>query len=303
MKLSVICSQERLDMLPRLRVVLDNLFVEYLAWYPREDLDYPAAIDTLDRCLEYSPYLLCLPAADDIDSVWLHYALGYQRGRTDRLAFWIEPRDARAVPEWASRFIIVTGDEKDVYDYYAEVEETWSEETKEVMARQAIMEMNIEVSSRAFVETVQSGDRQLIGHFLEAGFSPSLRDASGVPVLNHAIRSGHSEIVLPLLEAGADLNGVADDRGTTPLMEAASSGLHIMTETLIKLGAELEHTSRDGQTAVTLAVGNGRDQSAIALIHGGADVDAKDMLGMSARKYATLYNQADILEAIEISGS
>ena len=258
-------------------------------------------MDNLDRTLEYSPYVLCLPAVEDGSPSWLNYALGYQRGRTDKLAFWVSAEDLPAVPEWACRYIIVSGDEKDVYDYYAEVEDTWKEETKAEMARTAIIERNVEVSPRAFFEAVQAGDRQLIGWFLEAGFSPSLRDAAGVPVLNHAIRAGHRELVKPLLDAGSDLNGVAEDRGTTPLMEAAAAGLDDMTAVLIEMGAELEYSSRDGQTAVTLAVGNARDASAIALIRGGANVDAKDMLGMSARKYATLYNQDEILKVIRES--
>ena len=298
MKLSVLCSDERLDKLPQLRDVLDNLFIEYLAWFPRADTELPDSMDNLDRCLEYSKYLLCLPSEKDVASAWLHYALGYQRGRTDRIAFWVDPLNRRAVPAWAARYIIITGDKKDVYEYYAEVEETWSEEAKAEFARREISAMNLEVSPRAFVEAVQEGERRIVGLFLEAGFSAALRDASGVPVLNHAIRSGHTEIVTPLLEAGADLNGVADDRGTTPLMDAAAAGLEEMTAALVELGADLEHSSRDGQTAVTLAVGNGRDRSAVTLIRAGADVDAKDMLGMSARKYARLYSQQEILDAI-----
>ena len=298
MKLSVICSGSRLDTLPRLRDVLDNLFVEYHAWYPRTEVQAIENIDCLEQCLDFSNYVLCMPGRGEFSTYWLHYTLGYQRGCTDRMAFWIAPEDTREVPEWLSRFHVVKGDEKDIYEYYAEVEELWCEETSADMARKAIRELDIEVSPRAFVESVQSGNRLLMGHFLEAGFNPSLRDASGVPVLNHAIRAGHGELFAPLLEAGADRESVAEDRGTTPIMEAAAAGLLEMTIRLIELGADLEHASRDGQTAVTLAVGNGRDESAIALIRGGANVDTKDLLGMSARKYAGLYNQKTILSAI-----
>ncbi len=297
MKLAVVCSENNLEMLPKLRHVFDSLFIESLAWYPRNDLE--KSMDTLERCLDYSPYILCIADRESLSSKWLYYAIGHQRGRTDRLTFWVSAEDADAVPEFANRYVIIVGDEKDVYDYYSEVEESWCEETKAIMARRELTERNIENSSRSFVESVQEGDRFLMGLFLEAGFSPSLRDGAGVPVMSHAIRSGHIDLVEILLDAGADLNGVAEDRGTTPVMDAAAGGHDLLTRRFIELGADLEHVSRDGQTAVILAVGNGRDGAAIELIRGGADVEKKDMLGMSARKYATLYGQSNILQALE----
>ncbi len=275
------------------------MFVETRAWYKRTDQTAAEILQGLEQCLEYSRYVLCIVDSEDFDSPWLHYALGFQRGRTDRMTFWVLPEDKKTVPFWTNGFVVIPGSEKDVYDYYSEVEDSWSEETRESMARKNINDRNIEVSARSFIELVQKGDRFLLGLFLEAGFSPSLKDSSGVPVLNHAIRAGHIPLVGPLLDAGADLNGKAEDRGTTPVMDAAAGGLQELTQILIDDGAELNHASRDGQTAVTLAVGNGHDGSATALIKGGADVDRKDMLGMSARKYATLYNQKAILQAIE----
>jgi ankyrin repeat protein len=106
----------------------------------------------------------------------------------------------------------------------------------------------------------------------------------------------------PLIDAGADLNSEAEDRGTTPLMDAAASGHTELIRHLIDLNAELEHMSRDGQTAVVLAVGNGREDAAVVLIQAGANVDTKDKLGMSARKYADLYKLSSILEIIESTG-
>lgn len=299
MKLSVVCSESRLRELPSLREILDGLFIEFHAWYHNSELPETELLQGLEECLEYSTYVLCVASAEDFNSAWLHYSLGYQRGRTDRMTFWISPEEAQSVPDWINGFIVIPGSRRDIYDYYSEVEVSWSEEITAKMARNNISDLNIEISSRAFTETVLKGDRFLMGLFLEAGFSPSQRDSSGVPVLNHAIRSGHISLVPLLLTAGAELNGIAEDRGTTPIMDAAAAGLVDLTRNLIDMGAEMDHASRDGQTAVTLAVGNGHDEAAIALIKGGADVDIKDMLGMSARKYATLYNQKSILQAID----
>ena len=301
MKLSVVCSESRLKELPPLREILDGLFIEFRAWYYNGDLSDMESLKGLEKCLDFSTYVLCVVDADNFNTPWVYYTLGFQRGRTDRMTFWVLPEDAHTVPEWTNGFVVIPGNRKDVYDYYAEVEVSWNEEIREKMARKNIRESNIELSARAFVEAVQKGDRFLTGLFLDAGFSPALRDASGVPLLNHAIRCGHINLVPPLLEAGAEVDGEAEDRGTTPVMDAAAAGLEDLTGILIEMGARLDHTSKDGQTAVTLAVGNGYDAAAIALIKAGADVDRKDMLGMSARKYAELYNRKTILKAIEES--
>ena len=298
MKLSVVCSESRLKELPHLREVLDGLFIEFQAWYFNDDTSDLESLKKLEKCLDFSSYVLCVVDTENFNTPWVYYTLGYQRGRTDRMTFWVLPEDAHTEPEWTNGFVVIHGSDKDVYDYYAEVEVSWSEEIREKMARKNIRESNIELSARAFVETVQKGDRFLTGLFLEAGFSPALRDASGVPLLNHAIRCGHLHLVSLLLEAGAEINGVAEDRGTTPIMDAAAAGLVDLILMFIDKGANLDYSSRDGHTAVTLAVGNGYDEAAIALIKAGADVDKKDMLGMSARKYATLYKQEAILKAI-----
>ncbi|MCK5735795.1 MAG: ankyrin repeat domain-containing protein, partial [Spirochaetaceae bacterium] len=248
MKLSIVCSKSRINELPQLRDTLDGLFIEYRVWYHNTEFSESELVNGLEECLDYSTYVLCAVDSDDFNSPWVHYTLGYQRGRTDRMTFWVLPEESLSVPEWTNGFVVIPGSRKDVYDYYAEVEVSWSEETRAKMARQIIRDHNIEVSPRAFIETVQKGDRFLMGQFLEAGFSPSLRDSSGVPVLNHAIRLGHIPLVLPLIEAGAELDGEAEDRGSTPVMDAASVGLAELTQIIIALGAELDHSSRDGQT-------------------------------------------------------
>ncbi|MDF1567262.1 MAG: ankyrin repeat domain-containing protein [Spirochaetaceae bacterium] len=260
------------------------------------------AIDGLERCLDYSQYTLCLPDADDFDTHWLHYILGYQRGRTDRLSFWVLQDNERIIPNWASRFIILTGHIDVVSNHFAGLEGLWSEDMNAKLARKVISERHIEISARSFVEAVRSGDRFFTGLFLDAGFSPSLRDSAGVPILNQAVRLGYHQLVGPLLDAGADIDSEAEDRGTTPLMDAAASGHTELILRLVDMNAELEHMSRDGQTAVILAVGNGREDAAAALIQAGANVEIKDKLGMSARKYADLYKLSRILEMIESTG-
>lgn len=298
MKLAVVCSRSKLSSLLVLRDIFDDLFIESRAWFEQPELSGAESIESLETCLGYSDYVLCIPDTEDFNSGWLQYTLGHQRGRRDRMVLWVQPEEIGSIPEWTSGLAIISGAASGISDFYSETERYWFEETRVIMARGTLEDLNLEVSERAFVETVDNGDRFLLGLFLDAGFSPSTRNSSGVPVLNLAIRSRHFSLVGPLLVSGAELNSVAEDRGTTPLMDAAAGGSESLTQQLIEMNAEMDHQSRDGQTAVTLAVGNGHEAAAIALIKNGADVDARDLLGMSARKYATLYNQAAILEVI-----
>jgi hypothetical protein len=60
MKLAVLCNKSRLIELSRLRNLLDILYVEYKTW---------------------------IAGPGDLDSGWRHYALGYQRGGTNRPCF------------------------------------------------------------------------------------------------------------------------------------------------------------------------------------------------------------------------
>lgn len=128
MKLSIVCSESRLNSLPGLREVFDGLFVESRAWYVRPELSSMESLENLEQCLDFSSYVLCILNTEDFNSTWLHYTLGHQRGHTDHLTFWVMPEDSRLVPEWTSGFIVIPGSHKDVYDYYAEVEESWGEE-------------------------------------------------------------------------------------------------------------------------------------------------------------------------------
>jgi ankyrin repeat protein len=54
-------------------------------------------------------------------------------------------------------------------------------------------------------------------------------------------------------------------------------------------------TSKDGQTALVVAVGRNDAEVARLLVSGGADPDLPDKLGLTARKYAALFKNPAIL--------
>lgn len=72
--------------------------------------------------------------------------------------------------------------------------------------------------------------------------------------LFRAVREGNTDMVKSLLSSpGADVNAT-DDRGSTPLLEAARYGHEDICRLLIAAGANLKSKDRDGKTALMLAV-------------------------------------------------
>src|SRR5215216_7638664 len=78
--------------------------------------------------------------------------------------------------------------------------------------------------------------------------------------LFRATREGNTDMVKSLLSSpGADVNAT-DERGSTPLLEAARYGHEDICRVLIAAGANLKSKDRDGKTALMLAVQGDHDE-------------------------------------------
>ena len=78
--------------------------------------------------------------------------------------------------------------------------------------------------------------------------------------LFRATREGNTDMVKSLLSSpGADVNAV-DERGSTPLLEAARYGHDDICRVLIAAGANLKAKDGDGKTALMLAVQGDHDE-------------------------------------------
>jgi ankyrin repeat protein len=77
--------------------------------------------------------------------------------------------------------------------------------------------------------------------------------------LFRATVEGNTDMVRSLLSSpGADVNAT-DERGRTPLLEAAGYGHEDICRVLIASGANLKAKDKDGKTALMLAVQNNHD--------------------------------------------
>jgi len=88
--------------------------------------------------------------------------------------------------------------------------------------------------------------------------------------LFRATREGNTDMVRALVSSpGADVNAT-DERGSTPLLEAARYGHEDVCRVLIEAGGNLKSKDRDGKTALMLAVQGDHEEVVTVLKQAGA---------------------------------
>jgi len=107
----------------------------------------------------------------------------------------------------------------------------------------------------------------------------------GTP-LHAALRNGHSDVALLLLEHDADPNS-RDNLDETPLQVASRQGDVKAMKDLIDCRAKLDAKNRDNETALSLASRDGRLEAVRLLLKHGAPVDQQVSLGRTALHVAS----------------
>jgi len=110
-------------------------------------------------------------------------------------------------------------------------------------------------------------------------------DDCGTP-LHAALRNGHSNVALLLLEYDADPNA-RDNRDETPLQVASRQGDVKVMENLLDRRANPDAKNKDDETALSLASMNGKLEAARLLLKLGAHVDQQVSLGRTALHVAS----------------
>lgn len=123
------------------------------------------------------------------------------------------------------------------------------------------------------------GHHEVVRALLVAGADPNLVESKGPrklarTALNAAARSGSTQTIHLLLEAGADVD--AAPRGdATPLMTAASRGDDAIAEILLTAGADADRRISGDGSPLILAANSGDAQLVERLLAAGADPNAK----------------------------
>jgi ankyrin repeat protein len=114
-----------------------------------------------------------------------------------------------------------------------------------------------ENQAKAFLTAVSMTRLARVQELLALGVDPNTADPWGRTALQMAVRYAYNNeaealaIVETLLAAGADINA-ADEEGFTALKHAAIYGYAKLLRYLISVGAEVNHRTREGQTAISM---------------------------------------------------
>ena len=168
-----------------------------------------------------------------------------------------------------------------------------NEEKKKAM--KVLFEKGIPFNPDCFSFQISKNNLEICELFVKAGMDVNERDSAGTPFLCDAARTGKKDMVQWLLEKGAEIDAVSQDRGYSAVMDAVWKSNKEIVELLVSKGANLNFVSRDGQTALILATGSGNFDICRILAENGADPTIKDRMGMSSIDYATLFKKEKIL--------
>jgi uncharacterized protein len=241
---------------------------------------------------EKASHFLSLATTTSIGSSWFSFAVGYGYSRGAKISLY-RFNPAVTFPRFLSGLPFFDGLEE-LSAYYRAEKADWLVEEERRASRTALLEMGISVHGDSLAHCASEGDTKAVEFFMRAGFPPDSRDKHGVPLLCLAARGKHRAVAACLLEWGAHIDNQSEDRGYSPLMDAALAGSTDLVSLLLEKGASPDLTSKDGQTALIVAVGRNDLDMCRALMSGGADPDLRDKLGLSARKYAALFKKQDI---------
>ena len=167
------------------------------------------------------------------------------------------------------------------------------------LAKKKLLNKGIPFTPDCFGTYIAKNKTQICNLFIQGGIDVDSRDENGTPMLNIAVRNDNEAFVSKLIELGADINVVSEDRGYTPVMDAVWRGNLDITKILVNKGAELNTINKEGQTNLVLAVGADKTDIVKILAKHGADPDIKDQMGMSAYGYATLFRKEKIVQILK----
>jgi hypothetical protein len=250
---------------------------------------------SLEESLRSATHVLTVFSASGGPSLpWFAFAAGFARGA--RLPFLLYGEEAFAPWTRFTKAPVRFASEADFSAYLDREAEKWLREHAVKQARETLLEWGIPVTAASLESCIGEKNLKAVELFLRAGFSPDTLNKAAVPLISLAARAGDREITALLIRSGASVNLLAGDRGGTALVDAALGKHTDMAGDLLEAGADANARSKDGQSALIIAVGLNDEPTVELLLKSGANVDDPDRLGVSARKYAALFNRPGMVK-------
>ena len=227
--------------------------------------------------------------SEDFSEKHPSFFMGYAIGAG--LSIIMIEQDCKISKQWLNLFKIVSIDNFDSY-----FKKQFSDVETKKKAKQKLLDKGYSLFTSNYVQAVLNNEVDIVKLFIKAGFSASELDELGTPVLSLAVRERHIDMVKTLIKEGALLNATSKDRNYTALMDAAQIGEVKITKVLLEHKADPNIQSKDGQTALILAVGRQDVEIIEMLLKNNSDCNLKDSMGMSSLDYANLFRNEEILK-------
>tara|TARA_R110000868_G_scaffold411785_1_gene710567 strand:+ start:47731 stop:48306 length:576 start_codon:yes stop_codon:yes gene_type:complete len=144
------------------------------------------------------------------------------------------------------------------------------------------------------LDAARIGRTDMVAPLLAAGADVDGRDRHGYTALILAAYHGHLETAVELLDRGAAVDAVDDKRGNTALMGIAFKGYDEIAEELIDAGADVNLRNNAGQTALMMASLVGHARIASLLMRAGANPTLRDVAGNCARSVAAAQGNSEM---------
>ncbi len=249
------------------------------------------------KLISKNDYFLVYTTSDIILSSWIKFLSGYCMGseRCLYLHFFKEKIHLPAYLNFAKK-----GDNLvSLKNFFAKENKQWKKNTVIQCAKDELKRIGMFFSLFNFFYCIKENRTDSVELFLVADMHPDVKDERGVTCLCHAVRLNNNIIAKLIIEEGCDINIRSSDNNNNALMDAAANNNTEMFKLLLELGSELNVQSKNEQTALMLAVGRGNVINTKLLLEAGADAEVKDVLGMTAMRYAKILKYKNITNLFE----
>lgn len=191
------------------------------------------------------------------------------------------------------------GSEDDALDALKSNLEKYRAMDEQRWAFEQLFVRGIPFNADSLAHYIEKDDLETSRMIVQAGLDVNAFNSEGVPMLCVASRNDNIPAAKWLLECGANVNIISKDRGYSPVMDAVWRKNKDTVKFFIENGADMGIMSSDGQPILVLAVGNGSIEIVQALLEAGADPDVEDGMWMSARGYAKLFKNEELISILD----
>lgn len=155
-----------------------------------------------------------------------------------------------------------------------------------------------------FKTTLNKPEEEMVRLLLNAGAEVKILGKRKLSFLHIAARCGNEAVLHALIQAGIDVNIIADDNGGTALHTAVKYGTETATRVLLGAGVDIEARALLTQeTALHKASTYGTDAVVALLLEAGADIGATNLNGYTALHNASKRGDPAIVKLLLQAGA